>query len=80
MIKTPNHYLPTETGRWDNILFEDRLIQQILEMNTIHWRRKRGGEGGGQGGHMIGGGGQWYVCAPPPPHTHTFNPTFLFST
>ena len=29
---------------------------------------------------LIGGGGQWYVCAPPPPHTHTFNPTFLFST
>ena len=29
-----------------------------------------------------GGGGQWYVYAPPPPltHTHTFNPTFLFST
>ena len=26
--------------------------------------------------------GQWYVCAapPPPPHTHTFNPTFSFST
>ena len=72
MIKTPNHYLPTETGRWDNILFEDRLIQQILEMNTIHWRRKRGGgEGGGQGGHMIGGGGNGMFVPPPPPHTHT---------
>ena len=36
--------------------------------------------GGGKGGHVIGGvgGGQWHVCGPP--HTHTFNPTFLFST
>ena len=47
-----------------------------------HWRRKCVcvWGGGGQGHFLIGGGNGMFVPPPPPTHTHTFNPTFLFST
>ena len=33
-FRTSNHYLPVETGRWNNILFEDRLCT-ICDKNDI---------------------------------------------
>ena len=64
-------------------------MSYLLTTQSINSVRTGVGSGGGGGGgegacapptFFDWGGNGMFVPPPPPPHTHTFNPTFLFST